>query len=391
MISPVIEVSDLTTGFGDHLVLKHLDLAVRRGEILGVVGASGAGKSVLLSTLIGLKPPTSGVVRLFGIDLYTASEQALATVTGRWGVLFQGNALFSSLTVRENVSAPLIEHTHLPIKTIDQLADLKIALVGLAARTGAMKPEALSGGMLKRAGLARAIALDPDLLLLDEPTAGLDPLMAEEIDQLILDLRRTLGLTVVLISHDLDTLFDVCDRIAVLHDGRILAIGTPSEMRRSTDPWIHSYFDGVRGLAAGAAADRLASRGSGAPPPDLAGPVDAGRDARTENQSGGLQPISRPSEQPREPIRRLMRFKKPPWRLPMPSIHLPPGATQLVHDGHPTHPVLIDYEDGSRTRAISVDWNEDPAPAGTFEIEDERDVDAHGNLVPQQDADDGAS
>lgn len=255
----VIEVRELVTGFDGRAVLDGLDLDVRRAEILGVVGASGAGKSVLLDTLIGLKPPTAGTVRLFGVDLYKDAPQAVADVKPRWGVMFQTGALFSSLTIRENVSAPLLEHTALTRRMAEALADLKIAAVGLAPEVGDMLPAALSGGMIKRAALARALAMDPELLLLDEPTAGLDPLLAEQLDRLIVDLRQRLDLTVVLVSHDLDTLFDICDRIAVLHDGRIIAITAPSILRSSTDPWIHAYFDGVRGLAAGAASDRRRS------------------------------------------------------------------------------------------------------------------------------------
>ena len=254
-----IEVRGLVTRFGDRIIHDHLDLAVNRGEILGLVGGSGSGKSVLLSTLIGLKPPDAGEVRIFGTEIYNGAAHEVQALKSRWGVLFQGNALFSNLTVRENVGAPLIEHTTLPAPMIDDLARLKIDLSGLPPDTAELLPAELSGGMQKRAGVARALALDPELLMMDEPTSGLDPIMAAQIDQLVANLARTLGLTVLLITHDLDTLYSICDRVAVLADQKVAAIGSVSQLRQSDHPWIKSYFAGPRGDAAARAAERRAT------------------------------------------------------------------------------------------------------------------------------------
>lgn len=251
---PPVEVRDLVTSFGANVIHDHLDLTAKRGEILGVVGGSGSGKSVLLSVLLGLKRPDAGEVRILGHDLYGEPPEALRAVRSRWGVLFQGGALFSNLTIRENIAAPLVEHTKLPKQTIDGLADLKIDLAGLPPEVGDMRPAELSGGMTKRAGLARALALDPELLLLDEPTSGLDPVVAAQFDRLIVELSQTLGLTVVLITHDLDSIYEICDRVAVLAEKRVLATAPVRDFARTEHPWVKAYFDGPRGRAAARAA-----------------------------------------------------------------------------------------------------------------------------------------
>lgn len=250
---PAIEVHGLRSQFGDHVVHDNLDLEVQRGEILGVVGGSGSGKSVLLNTIIGLKRPDGGTVRVFGRDIQSASRRGLSEIERRWGVLFQQGALFSNLTVRENVAAPMWEHTRLSKAEINDLADLKIALVGLRPSAGWLKPAELSGGMRKRAGLARALALDPELLFLDEPTAGLDPIGAAAFDELIKDLSDSLQLTVFMITHDLDTLYTITDRVAVLADKKVVASAPVQELERSPHPWIQDYFLGPRGRAAEAA------------------------------------------------------------------------------------------------------------------------------------------
>jgi len=251
---PVIEVSGLRTAFDDHVVHDGLDLTLYRGEVLGVVGGSGTGKSVLLNAIIGLRRPQAGVVKVFGQDIAHVSERRWTDIERRWGVLFQGGALFSNLTVRENVAAPLFEHTKLPRRDIYELADLKIALVGLRPEAGDLKPAELSGGMRKRAGLARALALDPELLFLDEPTSGLDPIGAANFDELIRDLSDSLDLTVFMITHDLDTLYAITDRVAVLADKKIVAVAPVRELEHSNHPWIREYFLGPRGRAAAAGA-----------------------------------------------------------------------------------------------------------------------------------------
>jgi phospholipid/cholesterol/gamma-HCH transport system ATP-binding protein len=223
---------------------------------MGVVGGSGAGKSVLLNSIIGLRSPQEGVVRVFGQDLETASRRRWGAINRSWGVLFQQGALFSNLTVRENVAAPMFEHTHLSRGEIFDLADLKIALVGLRPDAGVLKPAELSGGMRKRAGLARALALDPELLFLDEPTAGLDPIGAAAFDELIKDLSDTLDLTVFMITHDLDTLYAITDRVAVLADKKVVAVAPVHELEKSDHPWIREYFLGPRGRAAARAVIR---------------------------------------------------------------------------------------------------------------------------------------
>ena len=246
---PALEVIDLVNAFGENVVHDRLNLSVKRGEILGVVGGSGAGKSVLLNTIIGLREPQSGVVRVFGQDLETASRRRWDAINRSWGVLFQQGALFSNLSVRDNVASPMFEHTDLPKAEIYELADLKIALVGLKPEAGLLKPAELSGGMRKRAGLARALALDPELLFLDEPTAGLDPIGAAAFDELIKDLHDTLDLTVFMITHDLDTLYAITDRVAVLADKKVVAVDPVRKLESSDHPWIKEYFLGPRGRA----------------------------------------------------------------------------------------------------------------------------------------------
>lgn len=248
----VVRVRGLVSRYGDRLVHDRLDLDVRRGEVLGLVGGSGAGKSVLLSTLIGLRTPDGGSVEVLGVDLARATDAQWEGLERRWGVLFQSGALFSALDVRDNVASPIREHARLPRELADRLAELKIALAGLPPEAADLKPAELSGGMRKRAGLARAIALDPELLFLDEPTAGLDPIGAAQFDRLILDLSQGLGFTVLMITHDLDSLYAVCDRVAVIADKRIVAQGPLSELERSDHPWIRAYFGGPRGRAAAA-------------------------------------------------------------------------------------------------------------------------------------------
>ena len=249
---PPIEVKGLVSAFGDRVIHNGLDLTVQPGEVLGVVGGSGAGKSVLLNTIIGLKRPEGGEVKVFGQDINRASEQQMEQIEQRWGVLFQAGALFSNLTVRGNVAAPFFEHTTLSRPEIYELADLKIALTGLPPHAGDLKPAELSGGMRKRAALARALALDPELLFLDEPTSGLDPIGAGAFDALIRDLSDSLGLTVFMITHDLDSLYAICDRVAVIADKKVVAVGPIAELRQSPHPWIQEYFNGPRGRVAAA-------------------------------------------------------------------------------------------------------------------------------------------
>lgn len=254
--APAIEVRDLVSAFGERVVHDHLNLTVAHGEVLGVVGGSGTGKSVLLNTIIGLKAPEGGSIKVFGQDIQHASRRKWSAIEQRWGVLFQQGALFSNLTVRENVCAPLYEHTKLSRREIHDLADLRIGLVGLPPDAGSLKPSELSGGMRKRAGLARALVLDPELLFLDEPTSGLDPIGAAAFDDMILDLSKSLDLTVFMITHDLDSLYTITDRVAVLADKKVVAIAPVEELERSDHPWIKEYFLGPRGRAAAKAQQR---------------------------------------------------------------------------------------------------------------------------------------
>lgn len=253
----IIEVRDLENRFGDQVVHQGLDLTVRKGEILGVVGGSGTGKSVLMRSIIGLKTPDAGEVTVFGESMVGRDEEEAKHVRRRWGVLFQGGALFSTLTVAENIQVPIREfYPGISPALLDEIAAYKISMSGLSSDAGAKFPAELSGGMRKRAGIARALALDPELLFLDEPTAGLDPIGASAFDELIGELRDALGLTVFLITHDLDTLYAICDRVAVLADRKVVAIGTIPELLALDHQWIQSYFRGPRGRAAAASVER---------------------------------------------------------------------------------------------------------------------------------------
>ncbi len=245
----VIRVRGLVNRFGDQTVHEGLDLDVRRGEILGVVGGSGSGKSVLLRAIIGLRPPQGGTIDVLGSHVTGRDVTADRDLTRRWGVLFQGGALFSGLTVAENIEVPLKEYFRLPPALMDEIAAFKVGMVGLPPEAGPKYPSELSGGMVKRAALARALALDPELLFLDEPTAGLDPIAAQGFDELTATLARSMGLTVFLITHDLDTLHAICDRVAVIAEKRILAVGTIDALRRLDHPWVQEYFAGPRGRA----------------------------------------------------------------------------------------------------------------------------------------------
>ncbi|MEO6984118.1 MAG: ATP-binding cassette domain-containing protein [Paralcaligenes sp.] len=246
----IIEVRNLTNQFGAHVVHQDLNLDVYRKEILGVVGGSGSGKSVLLRSIVGLQKPAQGSVHIFGQDALALSAAQRSRLERRFGVLFQRGALFSSLTITENVAMPLIEHSGLSRAEAEHLAGVKIALAGLPAAAGDQYPASLSGGMVKRAALARALALDPEVLFLDEPTAGLDPIGAGAFDQLILTLRDALGLTVFLVTHDLDTLYTICDRVAVLSDKKVLVADTLPVVEATQNAWVHDYFHGPRGRAA---------------------------------------------------------------------------------------------------------------------------------------------
>lgn len=244
---PAISVRDLVVGFGDHIVLDRLSLDVRRGEILGFVGGSGSGKSVLMRTIIGLLPKRQGTIEVLGVDLERASDDERHALERRWGVLFQQGALFSSLTALQNVQVPMREHLALSERLMREVALAKLEMVGLSPSDGEKLPAQLSGGMTKRVALARALALDPELVFLDEPTSGLDPISAGDFDALIRTLQQTLGLTVFMVTHDLESLDTVCDRIAALADGKVVAIGPMSEMMRSPHPWMQAYFQGKRG------------------------------------------------------------------------------------------------------------------------------------------------
>ncbi|SNT75029.1 ABC transporter ATP-binding protein [Paracoccus seriniphilus] len=249
-VENVIKVRGLRTQFGDHVVHKDLDLELRRGEILGVVGGSGTGKSVLLRSIVGLIKPASGEISVFGRDVTALSGAEREAIERRWGVMFQDGALFSSLTVQENVEVPLRAVPGLSDEQRVSLAQLKVSMAGLPYKANADYPSDLSGGMRKRAGLARALALDPEIVFLDEPTAGLDPIGADAFDRLIVGLRDALNLSVFLVTHDLDTLHACCDRIAVLAEKRVLTTGTMAEMLKVDHPWVREYFHGPRARAA---------------------------------------------------------------------------------------------------------------------------------------------
>jgi phospholipid/cholesterol/gamma-HCH transport system ATP-binding protein len=246
---PIIRVRDLVVGFGSKIVMKGLNLDIRRGEILGFVGPSGQGKSVLTRTILGLVPKRAGTIEVFGEDVDGLTVTRRRQIEQRWGVLFQQGALFSALTVKQNIQMPMREHLHLSERLLDEFARLKIEMVGLKPDAADKLPSELSGGMIKRAALARSLALDPEILFLDEPTSGLDPIGAGEFDELVATLKRTLGLTVFMVTHDLDSLYTACDRIAALGDGQIIAQGTIEEMLASDHPWLRSYFHGKRGRA----------------------------------------------------------------------------------------------------------------------------------------------
>ena len=246
---PIIYVRGLVNRFGAETVHDGLDLEVRRGEVIGIVGGSGSGKSVLLRTIVGLNRPVEGKVEVFGRDVLRMSDRQRRQLENRWGVLFQDGALFSSLTVAQNIEVPIKEYYDMPLRLMDEISAVKVGMVGLPEEAGEKYPSQLSGGMRKRAGLARALALDPEIVVLDEPTAGLDPIAAGAFDELIRDLKTSLGLTVFMVTHDLDSLFAICDRVAVLVDKKV-RVGTLEQLLRDNHPWIHSYFHGPRGRAA---------------------------------------------------------------------------------------------------------------------------------------------
>lgn len=246
----MVSIRGLRNKFGTTNIHRDLDFDIFRGEIVGLVGGSGSGKSVMLRTIIGLHRPKEGRIEVMGRDARNASGRERAWLRARWGVLFQEGALFSSLTVAENIQLPLREHARLPDEALADIAAMKIALVGLPPDAAGKKPSELSGGMKKRAGLARALALDPELLFLDEPTAGLDPIGASKFDDLLRQLQRSLGLTVLMVTHDLDSLAAICDRVAVLLDKRVVA-GTMAELLDHEHPWVREYFHGPRARAAG--------------------------------------------------------------------------------------------------------------------------------------------
>jgi phospholipid/cholesterol/gamma-HCH transport system ATP-binding protein len=245
MAEALIEVRGLVNRFGAQVVHDHLDMTVERGEVFGIVGGSGSGKSVLLRSILGLQRPRAGEVRMLGRDLTQLSTPALKEIKATYGVTFQQGALFSSLTVLQNVQLPMLEHLQLSPRALDELALLKVRLVGLTDEAARKFPAQLSGGMVKRAALARALALDPQLLMLDEPTAGLDPISAAAFDELLMDLRQQLGLTVIMITHDLDTIFRTCNRVGVIID-RKMTSDTLEAITRNPHPWIQAYFHGER-------------------------------------------------------------------------------------------------------------------------------------------------
>lgn len=248
----VIRVQGLDVGFGSNLVLKDLDIDVYRGEVLAVVGASGAGKSVLLRSIVGILPRRSGTVEVFGKDVTRLRDEERIAVERRWGVLFQDGALFSALTVAQNIQVPMREHLKLSQRMMDELAALKLDMVGLPISAAVKYPAELSGGMRKRAGLARALALDPEIVFLDEPTSGLDPIGAAEFDDMVGKLQQTLGLTVFMVTHDLDSIYAISDRVAVLGEGHVLVSGDLTTMLNFEHPWVAAYFKGPRARVANA-------------------------------------------------------------------------------------------------------------------------------------------
>ena len=245
----IIRVRDLTVGFGHHMVLEHLDLDVKRGEILGFVGGSGQGKSVLTRTILGLVRKQRGTIEVFGEDVDGLNLQQRRVLERRFGVMFQQGALFSALTVKQNIQVPMREYLELSPDLLDELAMVKLDLVGLPRDAADKAPSDLSGGMIKRAALARALALDPEIVFLDEPTSGLDPIGAAEFDDLIITLKQTLGLTVFMVTHDLDSLYHACDRNAALADKKVIAVGPLATMLASDHPWLKAYFGGERAMA----------------------------------------------------------------------------------------------------------------------------------------------
>ena len=283
----IISVRDLVVGFGSATVLDHASLDVFGGEILGFVGGSGAGKSVLMRAIIGLVPRRKGRIEVFGADIGALNNRQRRRIEQRWGVLFQQGALFSSLTALQNVQFPMREHLRLSPRLMEEIALAKLEMVGLSADVRNKFPSELSGGMIKRVALARALALDPEIVFLDEPTSGLDPIGAAEFDQLIRTLQRTLGLSVFMVTHDLDSLHAVCDRIAVLSEGRVIATGPIESMLASGHPWLRAYFDGERGRQVQRQAPRLMPRQQQSPFPDMApsGPPSAdGADNQIQHQ-----------------------------------------------------------------------------------------------------------
>jgi len=251
-VTPV-EARGIRTAFGSNVIHDNLDFRLEKSEITGLVGGSGSGKSVLMNTLLGLKEQEDGVIRYFGQNREELNEREIRAVTNKIGVLFQGGALFSSLTVRENIMSPLREHTDLPVPLMRELADMKLHMVGLPSEAATLKPSDLSGGMRKRAGLARALSMDPEILFLDEPTAGLDPIGANAFDELILALREAMDLTILMVTHDLDSLYAICDKVAVLVDKRIAILDSLPNVLNYEHPWVQEYFGGPRSRAAIAA------------------------------------------------------------------------------------------------------------------------------------------
>jgi phospholipid/cholesterol/gamma-HCH transport system ATP-binding protein len=249
-IENVIEISHVSTHFGEHIVHDDLNLTVQRGEVMALIGGSGSGKSTLLREMILLHEPDGGEIEVLGFKLKGISDADAMALRRRWGVSFQYGGLFGALTIKENIGLPLREHTDLPDGLIDEIADWKLAMTGLSPKVGAQYPSELSGGMMKRASLARALALDPELLFLDEPTAGLDPISAAGVDTLLRELRELFGLTIVMITHDLDLLWQVTDRVAVLADGTVQGVGSMAELSEMRDPSIRQFFDGPRGRSA---------------------------------------------------------------------------------------------------------------------------------------------